>query len=151
MVVIVAISVSLNNMNTVWYKSLNKPPGIPPDWVFGVVWSLLYIFLVVGVIIATWNQVGLSWNIIVVYTIILVLTLLWVMVFTSYQNIVGGLIILLATLGFTGYMLYLLQPSNLEDMGITNGSKYVPIIFYSLFAFWILCATYFNGGILWLN
>lgn len=25
-----------------WYAMLNKPVGMPPDWLFGPVWSLLY-------------------------------------------------------------------------------------------------------------
>ena len=25
-----------------WYLSLNHPPGTPPNWVFGAVWSVLY-------------------------------------------------------------------------------------------------------------
>jgi translocator protein len=25
-----------------WYANLNKPVGMPPDWLFGPVWSLLY-------------------------------------------------------------------------------------------------------------
>ena len=25
-----------------WYLSLNRPFGTPPDWVFGVVWTMLY-------------------------------------------------------------------------------------------------------------
>ena len=25
-----------------WYLSLSRPPGTPPDWVFGVVWTVLY-------------------------------------------------------------------------------------------------------------
>lgn len=149
--VVVALSVSLGDMKSEWYKSLKQPPGVPPDWVFGLVWSLLYIMLLIGVMIATWNQVGWSWTIIVVYTVLLILTLLWVIVFNQYHNIVGGVIILLATLGLGAYMIYLLLPSHLQEMGIWGGAQYVPIVFYSLFLAWIACATYFNMGIAVLN
>lgn len=152
MVVIVALSVYFNDPKSDWYQSLNKPYGVPPDWTFGVVWSLLYFILLIGVIIATWNQMGeWSWNIVVTYTVILVLTLLWVVVFSYYERIIPGAIILLATVAVTGYMLYLLSPSHLLEMGIGGGAEYVPMIFYVLFLIWILCATYFNIGIAALN
>lgn len=151
MAIIVALSISLNDTKSNWYKSLNKPPGVPPDWVFGLMWSLLYILLLVGVMIATWNQIGWSWAIIVTYTVILVLTLMWVVVFTNYRAITAGVITLLATLAFGAYMIYLLLPSHLQEMDIDGGAEYVPIVFYSIFLAWIVCATYFNVGIAVLN
>lgn len=30
------------NTNTAWYDSLKQPPGNPPKWAFGPVWSILY-------------------------------------------------------------------------------------------------------------
>ena len=28
-----------------WYASLNQPPGAPPSWLFGPVWTVLYIMI----------------------------------------------------------------------------------------------------------
>lgn len=44
-----------------WYVALAKPPLNPPDWVFPVAWSLLYILLGLAVAIAL-NARGARWR-----------------------------------------------------------------------------------------
>jgi tryptophan-rich sensory protein len=33
---------------TTWYRTLHKPTWNPPDWLFGPVWTLLYVFMAVA-------------------------------------------------------------------------------------------------------
>jgi benzodiazapine receptor len=41
-------------MNRDWYDSLNKPSFQPPNWVFGVMWTALFILFAISLIL-TWN------------------------------------------------------------------------------------------------
>ncbi len=38
-----------------WYPTLSKPPGTPPAWVFGPIWSALY-FLMATAVWLVWKQ-----------------------------------------------------------------------------------------------
>jgi tryptophan-rich sensory protein len=40
-----------------WYPGLRKPPGTPPSWVFGPVWTALYVLIAVAAWLV-WNQYG---------------------------------------------------------------------------------------------
>lgn len=31
--------------NNLWFQALVKPPGVPPGWVFGLVWTTLYVLM----------------------------------------------------------------------------------------------------------
>ena len=43
----------------VWYETLAKPPWTPPDWLFPVAWTLLYLMIAVAGWLV-WKQVGLA-------------------------------------------------------------------------------------------
>ncbi len=40
-----------------WYPTLRKPPGTPPSWVFGPVWTTLYVLMAVSVWLV-WREYG---------------------------------------------------------------------------------------------
>src|SRR5262245_6209795 len=43
-----------------WYATINKAPGTPPGWLFGVVWPTLYALMAIGACMV-WRRAG-SWR-----------------------------------------------------------------------------------------
>jgi tryptophan-rich sensory protein len=53
-----AAGVGAMNLPGPWYAQLQKPALTPPDWVFGPVWTLLYLLMAVAAGMV-WQKVGL--------------------------------------------------------------------------------------------
>ena len=81
-----------------WYSTLVKPSFNPPDWVFGPVWTILYILMA----IAIWNVWIKSKNINLVYLyfIHLFFNTTWSVVFFGFNQIELALIILIVLILF---------------------------------------------------
>ena len=39
-----------------WYRKLNRSPLSPPDWVFGVVWPILYCLMTISLLLVWSNK-----------------------------------------------------------------------------------------------
>lgn len=157
-IVIVALSIKFTGKpkESEWYQGLKKPPGMAPEWVFGVAWSILYPLILIGILIAVWYITTTSRsNLTLVYTGLVALTLLWVLAFFYFQYINVGALIMLLLIGLTSYIIYLVWPPNLlsktDPPNHVTFVKCIPVIaFFGLLA-WITVATYFNIGISLLN
>ena len=81
-----------------WYSTLVKPSFNPPDWVFGPVWTILYILMA----IAIWNVWIKSKNINLVYLyfIHLFFNTTWSVVFFGFNQIELALINLIVLILF---------------------------------------------------
>jgi benzodiazapine receptor len=69
-----------------WYQQLNKPSFNPPDWVFGPVWTALYIAMVVAAW-RVWRAQGLTRLPLTLFAAQLALNLGWSILFFGMRQI----------------------------------------------------------------
>lgn len=74
----------------VWYASLNKPAWTPPNWMFPVVWTVLYVMIAIAGWLV-WSAVGfgpLLW----LWFAQLVLNMAWSWIFFGRKNMALGFV-----------------------------------------------------------
>jgi len=67
-----------------WYKALDKPSWTPPDWLFGPVWSVLYLMIAVAGWLV-WINIGMS-GLLVLWGVQLVLNATWSWLFFGIRR-----------------------------------------------------------------
>jgi len=73
----------------VWYATLNQPSFNPPNWVFGPVWTVLYILMGISLFLIWKLDAGKARNMtIFVFLLQLVLNFAWSFIF-FYFNMLG--------------------------------------------------------------
>lgn len=125
-----------------YYQALEKPPLAPPEWLFGVVWPVLYsiIFITYGIIFWKSYKKEIKWY----FAIPFVLNLLLNFSFTYFQfglrnntlALVDSFLILL-TIIITIILLW---------------NKYRTLAYWQFpYLAWVAFATYLQAGITLLN
>ena len=80
-----------------WYLYLNKPSFNPPNWIFGPVWTLLYLMMGISVYLI-WKE-GINFDgvntAIVVFAVHLIINGLWSFVFFLWKSTGWGLVVIL--------------------------------------------------------
>ena len=111
-----------------WYSTLVKPSFNPPDWVFGPVWTILYILMA----IAIWNVWIKSKNINLVYLyfIHLFFNTTWSVVFFGFNQIELALINLIVLILFI-VILFL----KYKFIGKLSAYLMIPYFLWCCFAF----------------
>jgi translocator protein len=57
LLVFAAAAIGAQFMPGAWYAGLNKPPLNPPNWIFGPVWTVLYLMMAVSAWLV-WRKAG---------------------------------------------------------------------------------------------
>jgi tryptophan-rich sensory protein len=77
-----------------WYRNLSKPSWTPPDWLFPVAWSILYLCMAgagARVAMAEGNGIAMA-----LWSLQIALNALWTPVFFGLQRIKLGMYVLIA-------------------------------------------------------
>jgi tryptophan-rich sensory protein len=125
-----------------WYAHLQKPPFAPPNWLFGPVWTLLFILM--GIAFALiWRKYGVTQGVttaLILFFIQLFFNVLWSAAFFGMRSPLLGfidIIILLILIFVTTRYFYRVTP--------LSGYLLIP------YALWVSFATLLNISILVLN
>lgn len=97
-VVVVALGalIGIANVPGDWYQSLNKPPFNPPNWIFGPVWTTLYVLI--GIAGArTWLSAPSSSRM-QIWFAQMALNFLWSPAFFGMESTLLGLIVIIPML-----------------------------------------------------
>jgi len=136
-------SYATESNNDVWYPTLEKPAFNPPAWVFGPVWTLLYILMGISAGII-WSKIGTQRetvkNALLFFGIQLALNALWSILFFGLKNPLLALIeiIILWLLIYETYIKF----SKIDKVA---GYLLIPYLLWVAFAFAL------NASIWWLN
>lgn len=139
-VVVVAIGalIGVNNVPGEWYQSLQKPFFNPPNWIFGPVWTTLYVLI--GIAGArTWIRKRMGTRMRLWFTQ-MVLNFLWSPIFFGMQSPAGALVIIVP-------MLICI----LAFIALTYRRDRISMWLFVPYALWVAFATVLNASIGILN
>jgi tryptophan-rich sensory protein len=86
---------TVNNVNG-WYVSADKAPWTPPNWVFGPIWTALYIAMAVAAWLVWRRGKGITGRPLKLYWAQLALNLAWTPLFFGLYPVLGSLALWLA-------------------------------------------------------
>jgi tryptophan-rich sensory protein len=125
-----------------WYKSLHKPALYPQPYVFSIMWTVIYISIFIGVVIAGVNT-PIRKCVAIVYTLLMIILFIWVSAFAQQMLFFSGIDLLLA-LFVAIWMVFLVRP-------MRTGKGKFPMFAFGLLAFWLIIANYLGWSIWYLN
>ncbi len=87
------------NFKEPWYSLLNKPAFNPPDWVFGPVWTILYLLMTISIWMY-WHSKNKKMNTVYIYFVHLVFNATWSIVFFVFHKLLLALLVLVVLIAF---------------------------------------------------
>ncbi|MCH5585677.1 tryptophan-rich sensory protein [Shimazuella sp. AN120528] len=124
-----------------WFTGLQKPTFQPPNWIFGPVWTVLYILIAIsGWLVYIQERTPIRKFVLQVYAAQLILNLLWTFLFFGLHSLILSLVDIFI-LVFTIFY-YIVISRNL--------SKWAALLFVP-YAIWVTFAALLNLSLWMLN
>lgn len=111
-----------------WYSLLNKPAFNPPDWVFGPVWTILYLMMTISIWLY-WHSKKRDINTIYIYFIHLVFNTTWSVVFFVLHNMLLALVVLISLI-----VLIFILIVRLKSVNLVSSYLMIPYLIWCMFA-----------------
>lgn len=123
-----------------WYPTLNKSPLTPPNYVFPIAWTILYVFMGLSIGLIICSKLPKERLFISLFTIQIVLNFLWSILFFYMKNpLLGFIDIILLDIVIVIYAVK------------TYSSVKISSILFIPYIIWVSFATYLNLYILLYN
>lgn len=124
-----------------WFADLQKPTFHPPDWIFGPVWTVLYILITIsGWLVYKQEKSSIRKFVLQVYTAQLLLNLSWIFLFFGLHSLSLALLNIII-LAFTIFY-YIVVSRNL--------ARWASLLFVP-YAIWITYTTLLHLSLWMLN
>ncbi len=132
------LAIGLATMPDEWYRSLQKPSFNPPDWIFGPVWTVIYVLIALAGW-RTWerDRAGIAMN---AWFVQLVLNFIWSPIFFLQHSISGALAVIIGILA----MIVIFTASSWR-------TDRIAALLFIPYGAWVAFATALNASIYSLN
>ena len=126
------------SVDSEWLRSLEKPAFYPPDELFGIVWTILYVMIALAGWLA-WRKGG-GFRVRVPWAIQVVLSLGWTVVFFASQQPGWAMVVIVALVAAGAWTAWVMRRHS-----TAAAVMFVPYIL------WLIFAGVLNGSIVALN
>lgn len=123
-----------------WYATLVKPSFSPPNWIFGPIWTILYILMGISAYIIAQTKNKLATAALKLFWIHLIVNFAWSYLFFGLRNPFYGLVCILVL--WSLIVAVILRFSKINKMSAWLLSPYI---------MWVSFATFLNYDIWILN
>lgn len=135
------VSLPFVDPNMTWYHTLTKPPFVPPDMIFGMVWTVLYLMLGVAAVLVFIRGIEEKHHLAAwLLGVQLILNACWTPVFFGLHNLPLALAVVVLMLA-EGFFMH---------RAFKKHSRVAALMLWPYWL-WLLFATYLTAGYMMLN
>ncbi len=125
----------------VWYTSINKPSFNPPNWIFGPVWSILYLLMGIALFLVWQKRKTVDVRFAIgLFAVQLILNTTWSVVFFGSKDLFAAFVVIIILA-----LMILFTMISFYRISKTASLLLLPYLL------WVSFASYLNYSILLLN